>query len=223
MSEPRLTAAPDPFPLPLSLNPAMRSPAPVVVGLSGNLRRPSRTRALVEAVGAEVSRSRRIALRIADLLNAGPGLGAAFSRQDLSAEAAELVEAIEGADALIVGSPVYKGAYTGLFKHLFDLVEPEALAGKPVVLTATGGGQRHALVVEHALRPLFGFFTALTVPTAVYASDGDFRDGRFVDAGVIERVGDAARQLSRLLDLKATAVLEPDAPVRLAGRGLRSA
>ena len=78
------------------------------------------------------------------------------------------------ADALIVGSPVYKGSYTGLFKHLFDFVEPEALAGKPVILTATGGGPRHALVVEHSLRPLFGFFTALTIPTAIYASDQDF-------------------------------------------------
>ena len=56
---------------------------------------------------------------------------------------------------------------------MFDLVEPDRLAGKPVAIAATGGGPRHALVVEHALRPLFGFFTALTVPTAVYAADGE--------------------------------------------------
>ncbi len=68
------------------------------------------------------------------------------------------------ADGLIVGSPVYKGAYTGLFKHLFDLVDPGALAGKPVAIVATGGGARHALVVEHAFRPLFGFFGALQMP-----------------------------------------------------------
>ena len=198
-------------------------PRPVVVGLSGNLRRPSRTRTLVEAVGAELARSRPVAFRVADLVDAGPGLGAALSRDDLSGAAAEIVAAVEGADALIVGSPVYKGAYTGLFKHLFDLVEPEALAGKPVVLTATGGGPRHALVVEHALRPLFGFFTALTVPTAVYASDQDFLDGRLVNAGVIGRVGDAARQLAGLLDLKArTEAVEADAPARLAAHGLRA-
>lgn len=71
------------------------------------------------------------------------------------------------ARARLVGSPVYKGAYTGLFKHLFDLVAPAALKGKPVAIGATGGGARHALVVEHAFRPLFGFFGALALPTAI--------------------------------------------------------
>jgi FMN reductase len=170
-----------------------------IVGFSGNLRRPSKTRSLVEAVGAEVVAKRSHRFDVFDVLDAGPGLGSAMSRQDLSLPAARIIDAIERADALIVGTPVYKGAYTGLFKHLFDLVDPQALAGKPVVITATGGGPRHALVVEHVLRPLFGFFTALTVPTAVYASDSDFRDGTLFDPGVQARLSDAASQLSELL------------------------
>lgn len=173
---------------------------PRLVAISGNVRRPSRTRALVEFVAAQVARSCRVDLRVYDLLDAGPGLGATYARPDLPLPAARIVDAIETADALIVGSPVYKGAYTGLFKHLFDFVEPEALAGKPVILTATGGGPRHALVVEHSLRPLFGFFTALSVPTAVYASDADFHDGVLRDGIVSERAASAARQLVSLLD-----------------------
>ncbi len=146
-----------------------------LVGFSANIQRPSKTRTLVEAIAAEAAVRLPVEVRIFDLVDAGPGLGGALSRDQLSLPARRLVEAVEEADALVVGTPVYKGAYTGLFKHLFDLVSPEALAGKPVALAATGGGARHALVVEHALRPLFGFFTALTVPTAVYASDPDFR------------------------------------------------
>ena len=69
-----------------------------------------------------------------------------------------------------------------------------------MVLTATGGGPRHALVVEHSLRPLFGFFEALTIPTAVYASDADFRDGQLVEAGVLARVNAAAQQLAGAID-----------------------
>lgn len=203
---------------------AIGNPPPVILGFSANTRRPSRTRALVEAAGIEVTRSRRVTFRLVDLIDAGPGLGGAFERADLSPEAAALVRAVETADALIVGTPVHKGSYTGLFKHLFDLVDPGMLARKPVLLTATGGGPRHALVVEHALRPLFGFFEALTVPTAVYASEQDFADGRLVDAGVVGRLGDAARQFASLVGHPANvAAHEPTAAVGRVVGALRSA
>jgi FMN reductase len=56
-----------------------------------------------------------------------------------------LNKAIEEADALVVLTPVYKGSYTGLLKHLFDFIDPAVLGGRPIVLTAIGGGQKHAL------------------------------------------------------------------------------
>ena len=171
-----------------------------IVAFSGNTHRPSRTRTLVEAVAAELSRQRPIDLKVYDLVDAGAGIAVA-SRSALPLPAARIVEAIETADALIVGSPVYKGSYAGLFKHLIDFVSPEALIGKPVVLTATGGGPRHALVVEHSLRPLFGFFSAQTAPTAVYAGDTEISEGRVADAVVRERVAQAAAELARLLDV----------------------
>jgi FMN reductase len=173
-----------------------------IVAFSGNTRRPSRTRTLVEAVASEVARLRPIELKIYDLVDAGTGI-AVESRSALPLPAARIVEAIEGADALIIGSPVYKGSYSGLFKHLIDFVGPEALIGKPVVLTATGGGPRHALVVEHSLRPLFGFFSAQTVPTSVYAGDTEIADGRVADEVVRARVAQAAGELARLIDAAA--------------------
>jgi FMN reductase len=176
---------------------------PRIVGFSGSPRRPSKTRSLVETVAAEVASRRQVRLDIYDLSDAGPGLGAALQRKDLTLPAARVINAIEQADALIVGTPIYKGAYTGLFKHVFDLVDPWALVGKPVVLTATGGGPRHALVVEHALRPLFGFFEALTVPTAVYASEDEFADGQLAAAGVLARVSTAAQQLAGVIGTNA--------------------
>ena len=47
-----------------------------------------------------------------------------------------------------------------------------------LLLTALGGGLRHSLVVEHQLRPLFGFFEACTVSTAIYASATEFEAGQ---------------------------------------------
>jgi len=82
--------------------------------------------------------------------------------------------AVEAADALIVGTPVYRASFTGLFKHFFDFVEQTALVDVPVLLAASGGSDRHALVLEHQLRPLFSFFQAQTLPIGVYATDRDF-------------------------------------------------
>ena len=121
--------------------PEHRMSRPRIVAFAGSLHRPSRTRALLEAIGAEVARGLHADLRVFDLVDAGPGLAGSFDRATLTLPARRIVDAIESADALIVGSPVYKGSYTGLFKHVFDLVEPDRLAGKPVVLAARAAGR----------------------------------------------------------------------------------
>jgi FMN reductase len=125
----------------------------------------------------------------------GSGL-ASTVRAELPDQAQAALAAIEEADALIVGAPIYKGSYSGLFKHLVDFIDPLALVGRPVALTATGGGRRHALAVEHQLRPLFGFFSALTLPTSLYASDEDFRDGFLVDGAIIARIEQLATEMA---------------------------
>jgi FMN reductase len=86
--------------------------------------------------------------------------------------------------------------YTSL---AFDLVDPAGLRSKPVVLTATGGGDRHALIAEHSLRPLFGFFEALTIPTAIYASERDFAEGKIVSDAALERVSQAVNQAASVV------------------------
>jgi FMN reductase len=172
-----------------------------IVGISANVQLPSKTRTLVETIGTAAAQASEADWIIHDLADAGPRLGAAFSRSELPAEVERILRDIETANALIVGSPVYKGSYTGLFKHLFDFVELTTLRNIPIAPTATGGGARHALVVEQHLRPQFGFFEALTIPTAVYASDADFEGGRLTNAAVRDRTVIAAGQLARLLSL----------------------
>ena len=171
-----------------------------VIGIVGSLSRPSRTRALVELAVSRACARFAAEGETFDLTDLGPSLGASPRLSDLAPKAREMVDLMVAADALVVGSPVYKGSYTGLFKHLFDLLDPAALAGKPVLLTATGGGDRHALVIEHHLRPLFGFFEAATLPTGVYAADRDFANGELVSDLTLDRLDRAVAQLDRYLD-----------------------
>ena len=98
-----------------------------------------------------------------------------------------LTAAIEAADFLIVASPVYRASFTGLFKHLFDFVDHNALNDVPVLLAATGGSDRHALVIDHQLRPLFSFFQARTLPVGVFATDADFVDYRVQNEALLQR------------------------------------
>ena len=84
------------------------------------------------------------------------------------------IDTVVNADALIAVTPIFSASYSGLFKSFFDVIEVRALTGKPVLIAATGGSQRHSLALEHAVRPLFGYLRTLVVPTAVYAASSDW-------------------------------------------------
>lgn len=170
--------------------------APKLVGLAGSFNRPSKTYALVQNVADRASETYGFSSTIYDLADVGPSLGQAQWRKDLDDTAKRVIDDIAGADALIVGSPTFKGSYPGMFKHLIDLIDPHELRGKPIIITATGGGDRHALMVEHQLRPLFGFFMAHTLPTAVYAAERDFADYKIASEQLSTRIGEVVGELA---------------------------
>jgi FMN reductase len=169
-----------------------------IVGVSGSLREPSKTTALVRELIDGVAAREQVETRLIEVATLGPLFAGALRREDLQPEVEDALRAIETADLLIVASPVYRASFTGLFKHLFDFVGQYALIGTPVLLAATGGGERHALILEHQLRPLFGFFQALTLPVGVYASDTDF-DGYVLTSDAVKSRIDQA--VSRSLPL----------------------
>jgi FMN reductase len=202
-----------------------------VTGISGSVRRPSRTSTLVRTLLATVDRrldpdghlyqqetlrpicvSEGLApkpdthrdrsikrLTIIEMAESAPVIFSSLTRAQTSTASEAIVRSVETADALIVATPVYRASYTGALKHLFDLVDYQALVGKPVILAATGNGYLHGLVTEHQLRPLLSFFGALTVPTAIYASEADFVEYTLTSAAVLERIDRAADEIARLI------------------------
>ncbi|MFD5318559.1 CE1759 family FMN reductase [Streptomyces sp. NPDC127098] len=169
--------------------------------VASGLSVPSSTRLLADRLaaataarteGAEVTvvELRELAVDIANHLTGG------FPSPRL----ASAIESVTDADGLIVVTPVFSASFSGLFKSFFDVLEPESLAGKPVLLGATGGTPRHSLVLEHALRPLFAYLRAVVVPTGVYAASQDWgAEGDDYAAGLAERVDRAAAELAALL------------------------
>jgi FMN reductase len=183
-----------------------------IVGVSGGLSHPSRTSVLVKAVLRELETLAHGHCQLIELVTVGPVIGPYLRREQLPPEGEEVVGMIESADVIVAGSPVYKGAYTGPFKHLFDMVDPNALVDVPVVLAATGGSDRHMLMTEHTLRPLFSFFRAHTVPTSLYATAAQLDESAIVDPSLSQRIAIAARQALHVLGARAPRVNE--VPVR---------
>jgi FMN reductase len=190
-----------------------------IVVVSAGLSVPSSTRLLadllgesaeraVEARGSEVEVSyvelRPLAHALADHLLTG------FPTGDL----ADSIRAVAAADAVIAVTPVFSASYSGLFKTFFDVLEPGALDGTPVLVAATAGTARHSLVLEHALRPLFAYLHAVVVPTGVFAASEDFGSATGastdVDGSLQKRVDRAAAELAALV--AADGSTQPAAP-----------
>jgi FMN reductase len=156
-----------------------------VVGTTGPV---SKTKALTELILSRLAERTQISVDVIEIHALNPGLGSAIERGQLDERADAAVRAAESADVLIAASPVFRGSYSGLFKHFFDFVDQYALAGKPVLLIATGGTDRHALVIDQALRPLFAFFQAWTAPMGIYLNSGDFDGTTVLNPEVYERI-----------------------------------
>ncbi|MEU9719693.1 CE1759 family FMN reductase [Streptomyces sp. NPDC047976] len=163
-----------------------------LVVVSAGLSSPSSTRLLADRLAAatlghvdartEVIELRELATEIAQHLVTG------FPPARLAAA----LDAVAAADGLIAVTPVFAASYSGLFKSFFDLIDKDALTGKPVLLGATGGTARHSLVTEHAMRPLFTHLRALVLPTAVYAASEDWGE-----EGLERRIARAGAELAR--------------------------
>ncbi|BAN48743.1 FMN reductase [Metapseudomonas resinovorans] len=165
-----------------------------VVAVTGSTFRPSRTLVLTQAIVAELGKHLPIRSHLIELGDIARSVGGALSRKELPETVEHELRAIETADLLVVATPVYRGTYPGQFKHLFDLIDLNALVDTPVLLAATGGSERHALVLDHQLRPLFSFFQALTLPIGVYAAEADFDNYQISSETLKARIALAAER-----------------------------
>lgn len=154
------------------------SPRSLVVVTAG-LSVPSSTRLLADqlsaaAVTAAAARGVPLDVRVIELRDLAHDVTNHLLTGFAPGALREALDAVAAADGLIAVTPVFNASFSGLFKSFLDVLDRDALVDKPVLAAATGGTGRHSLVLEHALRPLFAYLRAATVPTAVFAASADW-------------------------------------------------
>lgn len=182
---------------------AADAPRTVLV-ISAGLRQPSSTRLLADRLRDRVERAvseRGLAAvtRTVELREHARDLTSMLLTGAPTPPLDALLAEVAAADAVVLVTPIYSGAYTGMVKDLIDLLPDGALDGVPVLMGGTGGTARHALALDHTLRPLLGHVHAVVAPSAVFAATEDFGGAGEGAASLTRRIDKAARELADLM------------------------
>jgi FMN reductase len=190
---------------------------PTLVLINGSPSAQSRTGRLLDHFAAELARDGwtvdQLTLRE---LPAAALLGADFASPDLIAAR----DRVEAADALVVATPVYKGAYTGLLKAFIDVLPQRALTDKTVLPIASGGTLAHYGVIDHALKPILAALGATYTLPGLFVLDTDLKTsevGGGFSAEILLRLESARLALGRLHGLNARPAIDADLPLRQYG------
>jgi FMN reductase len=175
-----------------------RTLAVVTAGLS----QPSSTRLLADRLADATVREigdagLDVRVETVELRDLGHAIVDAMLTRFPAGDLVHAVDTVTKADGIIAVTPVFTTSYSGLFKSFWDVVDPDAVTGVPVLLGATGGTARHSLALEYAMRPLFTYLRADVVPTSVFAATDDWAtSAEHPGAGLPRRIARAGRELA---------------------------
>src|ERR1700677_2701795 len=136
-----------------------------------------------------------VTLSTVDLRELATDITTALTSQLITPKLQGAVDTLREADGIIAAAPVYKAGPSGLFTSFFQVLDNDLLIGKPVVLAATAGTARHALVADDQMRSLFAFLRTLAVPTSLFAAPEDWSD-----PALATRTDRAALELTLLME-----------------------
>lgn len=173
-----------------------RSDAHRLVVVSAGTSDPSSTRMLADRTAERVStiagqRGGRIEVRTLELRELATEITTAITSGLMGPKMSDAVEALRQADGIIASAPVYKAQPSGLFSSFFHTLDNDLLIAKPVVLAATAGTARHALVVDDQMRPMFAYLRTMTMPTSLFATTEDWGSSELtkrIDRAALELV-----------------------------------
>jgi FMN reductase len=171
-----------------------------LVGVSAGTSDPSSTRLLADRTADRVKlladrRGHAVTITVIELREIAADITTALVSQLVTPKLRQAITALGEADGIIAATPVYKAGPSGLFTSFFGVLDNDLLIGKPVVLAATAGTARHALVADDQMRPMFAYLRTMTAPTSLFAAPEDWSD-----PALNTRIDRAARELVLLME-----------------------
>jgi len=171
-----------------------------LVVVSAGTGDPSSTRLLADraadrAAALAAGRGNTVTAHVIELREIAADISTALVSQVITPKLQQAITALAEADGIIAAAPVYKAGPSGLFTSFFGVLDNDLLIAKPVVLVATAGTARHALVADDQMRPLFAFLRTMTVPTSLFAAPEDWSD-----PALAKRIDRAALELVLLME-----------------------
>ena len=171
-----------------------------LVVVSGGTSDPSSTKLLADRIAQRVTaiaegRGAAVRTRVIELRELATDITTALTNQLLTPKLQRAVDVLGAADGIVAAAPVYKAGPSGLFSSFFHVLDNDLLIAKPVVLAATAGTARHALVADDQMRAMFAYLRTLTVPTSLFAAPEDWQD-----PALNKRIDRAARELVLLME-----------------------
>lgn len=167
-----------------------------LVVVSAGTSDPSSTRMLADrtadsVAALAVAHGHQVTVSVIELREIAADISAALTSTLITPKLRQAITALSEADGIIAAAPVYKAGVSALFTSFFHVIDNDLVIAKPVVLAATAGTARHALVVDDQMRSLFAFLRTMTVPTSLFAAPQDWSDtslGERVDRAALELV-----------------------------------
>ncbi|WEV70120.1 NAD(P)H-dependent oxidoreductase [Bifidobacterium sp. ESL0775] len=147
--------------------------------VNAGISEPSSTRRLANEVAKKAeayleAQGKQVVVEMISLRDLAGEIAKASVTAESGNRLSSAISAVRAADGLIAATPIYKASYSGLFKEFWDLVPRDAITNMPMILAATGGSNRHALVPDVVMRGLFAFFRAVPTATSLMATKEDF-------------------------------------------------
>ena len=167
-----------------------------LVLVSAGTSDPSSTRLLADRTADRVTalaarRGHEVTVGAIELREIAADISTALVSQLVTPKLQQAITALAEADGIIAAAPVYKAGPSGLFTSFFGVLDNDLLIAKPVVLAATAGTARHALVADEAMRPMFAYLRTMTAPTSLFAAPEDWGDPALntrIDRAAVELV-----------------------------------